>query len=231
MHEDSTLRGIYAHAEEEYPKECCGIVTAGGVVVRLENTASNPYQSFCLSAKDYLKYAGGALFAYHSHPDRPAVASVADLRWQDQHRLPLMVVSWPQGEVRLIGNPGRNTPLEGRSFIYGVYDCYSLVQDYYSRELAYLLPTITRPRFGWWGNGELDLFSEGVASSGLVDANTPEPGDVLLFQVNGAKVPNHIGVYVGNDMLLHHGLLSLSTLSPYDEDFRNATTRILRRAD
>lgn len=231
MREDSTIREIYAHAEEEHSKECCGVVTAAGDVVRLENVAKNPHSSFCISAQDYLKYAGGAMFAYHSHPDRPAAASEADLEWVERCRIPLMIVSWPQGDIRMIGDPCKGRALEGRPFIYGVYDCYSLVQDYYSRHFDYTLPTVTRPRFNWWESGELDPFMEGADRSGLVDANTPEPGDMLMFQFNGAKVTNHTGVYVGDDMLLHHRLLSLSTLSQYDETYRNATTRILRRAD
>jgi len=231
VREDNTIRAIYAHVESEYPKECCGVVTAAGFVVPLENTSDTPYTSFRISQRDYLKYCGGALFVYHSHPDRPAVASEADLKWVDRYRLPLMIVSWPYGDIRMIGDPCKDKALEGRSFIYGVYDCYSLVEDYYRKEFEYEMPTVTRPRFGWWESGLLDPFTEGLNRSGLVDANTPEPGDMLVFTVNGSKVCNHTGIYLDGNMLLHHRLCSLSTLSNYDETYRNATTRILRRAD
>jgi len=231
VREDSTIRAIYNHANRMVPEECCGIVTASGDVVELENTSPDRCNHFSISALDYIKYAKGALFAYHSHPDRPAVASEADLYWSETARLPLMIVSWPQGDIRMIGDPCSGKALEGRKFIYGVYDCYSLVQDYYRRYFDYELPTVTRPRFGWWQTGEIDPFMKGADRSGMVDGNTPEPGDWLLFQLNGAKVPNHTGVYLGNNEFLHHQLMRVSTTSAYDEFYMNATTRILRRAD
>jgi proteasome lid subunit RPN8/RPN11 len=231
MREDAVIRAVYKHAEEEYPKECCGVVTATGHVVPLENRADNPFQSFKVSPQDYLKYFDGAMFAYHSHPDTPAAASDGDRNWVDRYRLPLLIVSWPNGDLRLVGEPGKDRELPGRPFIYGVYDCYSLVEGYYRREYGYALPEVPRPRFGWWRTGEIDPFMDGADRSGLVDVNTPEEGDLMMFQVNSARVTNHCGIYMGNNMILHHQLMSFSTLTEYGEDLRNTVTRILRHVD
>jgi proteasome lid subunit RPN8/RPN11 len=228
---DRTIQAIYTHAVDVFPQECCGIVSAAGDVIPLKNQAADPYENFKISPGDFIKYSGGALCMYHSHPDRPAIASEADLECAKRMRLPLMIVSWPNGDIRMIGDPGKNLPLEGRNFIYGVNDCYSLVQNFYLREYGVFLPTVTRPRFGWWEDESMDPFTEGIACSPLVEVNTGGPGDMLLIQTPGAKTPNHTGIYMGDGTILHHKLLSLSCRSEYDELLRNATTRILRRAN
>jgi proteasome lid subunit RPN8/RPN11 len=231
VRDDSTTREIYAHAAAAYPEECCGIVAANGSVVRLQNISPDPCNGFSVSPEDFIKYSGGALFMYHSHPGRLAVASDADIACQARMRLPLMIVSWPKGDIRMIGDPCEGKPLEGRQFIYGVYDCYSLVRDFYAREYAMVLPTVTRPRFGWWEREGMDPFTEELASAPLVEVDTPEQGDMLLIRIAGAKSINHAGVCMGDGSILHHKLLSLSCRSEYDSSLRNATTRILRRAD
>ena len=226
-----TIKTIYEHAAKAYPEECCGVVSAAGTVVPLNNVADDPYNHFRVSAQDYLRFAEGAMFMYHSHPDRPAVASEADRVVAERLRMPLMIISWPKGEVRMIGNPSAGKPLEGRKFIYGAYDCYSLIQDYYTREYQVDLPTITRPRFGWWEAGGEDPFTEGAALSVLVDVATPEHGDVILFASSSSKITDHIGIYLEGGYILHHRVCNLSARVEYDRLYRNATTRVLRRAD
>ena len=131
----------------------------------------------------------------------------------------------------MLGDPGRGVNLEGRPFIYGAFDCYSVVKDFCSREMEFDLPEITRPRFGWWTNWEVDPFTDGAESCGMVDVSSPEYGDILLFKDRNYKSVNHIGVYVGGNRFLHHRVFSLSSTSNYDESYRNATVRILRRAN
>ena len=225
------MQAIYDHAEACYPQECCGVVTAAGVTVPLDNVADNPHLSFKISPKDYLMYVQGALFVYHSHPDGKAVFSSADNDCFDAMQLPLMVVSWPYGEIRMVGTPGTIDSLVGRPFIYGVYDCYSLARDYYMREFEILVPQITRPRFGWWESGKLDPFTKGILACGMVDSEALLHGDIILFALNGSKVSNHIGIYIGGNKFMHHGLLALSEVVDYDQRYRDATTRTLRHAD
>ena len=78
MQMDPCMQEIFDHASEAYPEECCGVVTAAGVVVRLRNVASNPRKGFRISPNDYLMYCTGAMFVYHSHPDGVAVFSEMD---------------------------------------------------------------------------------------------------------------------------------------------------------
>ena len=229
MRPDNVLKAIYEHAEEVYPNECCGIVTAAGVAVPLENVSETPRRSFRISPNDYLMYAKGALFMYHSHPDREAIASGADVECAEYMRLPLMIVSWPQGEIRMIGNPGEGMDLIGRRFIYGAFDCYSLVRDYHRLVLGHELPEITRPRFGWWEAGNTEPFIDGARACGMVEVDHPETGDLIMFSNPAYPVTNHIAVYVGGSEILQHRMLGLSSFAEYDDSYRDMTTKIMRK--
>jgi proteasome lid subunit RPN8/RPN11 len=230
MREDEVIQGIYKHAEEAFPEECCGIVTAAGQVVRLKNISDTPRNSFRVSPNDYLAYAQGALFMYHSHPDHPAVASDADHQCAESMRLPLMIVSWPKGDIRMIGDPGEGRDLVGRRFIYGAFDCYSLIRDFYREEMKLPLPEITRPRFGWWNTGEVDPFMDGAKACAMVPVDSPEYGDVLLFSHGRYPVVNHVAIFLGGNEILHHMVLRLSGCANYDQNYRDMTVKVLRHA-
>lgn len=231
MKMDRTMQAVYDHCEACYPEECCGVVTRAGVTVPLKNVADNPTTSFRISNGDYLKYVVDALFVFHSHANSGAVFSAKDQDFHRRAKVPLMVVSWPKGEVRVLGGVGQADPLLGRPFIYGAYDCYALAKDFYKREFDIEVPQITRPRFGWWESGKLDPFTDGITSCGMADCDELNYGDVILFSLNGSQVSNHIGIYVGRNMFMHHGILALSDHMEYDQRYRDATTRTLRHAD
>jgi cell wall-associated NlpC family hydrolase len=118
---------------------------------------------------------------------------------------------------------GPPPPLIGRPFIHGVYDCYSLIRDFY-RTNAYsaisdyhgvssiLLPEQPRD-FGWWdsrnGDGTVTvpktLYTDNFKAAGFRQITLEEmrPGDVFLAQVM-APVTNHGGVYLGRGEIIHH---------------------------
>ncbi|MDD6206984.1 MAG: M67 family metallopeptidase [Clostridiales bacterium] len=96
--QDDTLEAICSHAQEEYPKECCGIMlgTRNGEqriahrVIKTRNMAGksrnvthflmNPFEiveAELLAEKEQLEIVG----FYHSHPDYEAAASVTDLHY------------------------------------------------------------------------------------------------------------------------------------------------------
>lgn len=230
MLEDKTISDIYKHAEESFPNECCGVVTRANKVVPMDNVAEEPQRAFVMDPAKYLAYSKDALFFYHSHPRGKAVFSTADLTFQTGSQLPLMVVSWPQGEIRLCGETHDRTQLLERPFIYGVYDCYALLRDFYYREFDVQLPQMTRPRSGWWKIEGADPFTDNVRACGFKDCSDLQYGDVLLFASDGGDTAYHIGVYTGRNQFMHHPLYRLSSEEIYNERWRKATLRTLRHA-
>lgn len=104
-------------------------------------------------------------------------------------------------------------PFEGRRFIHGVHDCYSLIRDWYLVERNVRLPDFPRDE-GWWRAGK-DLYRENFRAAGFqaVDQDAPgfKPavGDVLLYQIDSdgqqrPYPPHHGGIYIGNGRVLHH---------------------------
>ncbi len=104
----------------------------------------------------------------------------------------------------------------GRPFIFGIYDCMTMLRDWFFLERGIDLPDFPRgieqienneslyvPNIEAWGFKVLSNFSE------------VQPGDVLLAQMGlGAKVTNHAGIYLPSGELLHHLRGRLSGAEP-----------------
>lgn len=88
---DNLAREIIDHAQEEYPRECCGVLAGpeGGVAVaayRLANVDPDPVMRYSADPKD-LKKVSDQLFdldhevlcVYHSHTHTPAFPSATDV--------------------------------------------------------------------------------------------------------------------------------------------------------
>lgn len=106
---------------------------------------------------------------------------------------------------------GWKHPLEGRPFVYGVLDCFTLLQDTYEKELNIKLPDLT---YGgdWWNH--TDIFGENLESFGFVRVRSPIKYDLIVMKLDG-KYPNHVSIYWGDGMMLHHGPGHLSGMHPY----------------
>jgi proteasome lid subunit RPN8/RPN11 len=82
--------GMIAHALEEDPNECCGILAGKNEVVsqlyRITNTAASPYrylmdpQEFLNADRDSERNGWEHLAFYHSHTHSPAYPSQTDVR-------------------------------------------------------------------------------------------------------------------------------------------------------
>jgi hypothetical protein len=104
----------------------------------------------------------------------------------------------------------------GRPFIHGVYDCYSLVRDYYRREFGILLNAYPREWEWWEKTPELDLYRRNMMAEGFFEISFKElrPGDCVLGTVLSNQIINHSGVYLGNSLLLHHLVGRVSRTDP-----------------
>lgn len=221
---DDRLRAaIYAHAEREQPRECCGLVvrTADGAIDYwyAENIAVDSSQ-FSLDPDYYamVEDAGGTVLAIvHSHPNASANPSMADRVVCEKSGLPWIICGWPSGVFKQLEPSGWRAPYKGREFHHGVLDCYTLIQDWYLRELQLELPDFDRED-GWWekraDHAPQDLYMQGFAEAGFVRVfGEPQRHDGILMQVASDRA-NHGAVYLGNGVMLHHlhGRLSEETI-------------------
>jgi proteasome lid subunit RPN8/RPN11 len=223
---------IRAHAESTYPKESCGLITVvrgKARYVPCRNDADDPEEHFILNPEDYAaaEDAGTVLAIVHSHPNLPPTPSQADLVSIERSQLPWVIVNWPTGNMRTYEPTGYVAPLEGRTYSYGVLDCYTLVQDYYKRTLNIELPHFDTD-FGWWIKGE-DLYVDNFAAQGFVRILDEEPKvhDVLLMRI-ATPVSAHSAIFIGDTRILHHQHTRLSTVDIYGGWLRKVTTHVLR---
>lgn len=231
-----TQMAIRNHALEMVPEEACGFILSvnGHEVVRpVKNIAEDPVNGFMIDPSEYLdvKNEGEILTVYHSHPEgQPAVASKADVAACDRLRIPYVIYYVENDRFEHIA-PGTEPPLIGRQFIWHVFDCWTLIQDYYKLKLGISLQGFAYEP-GFWFKGK-NHYLEGAEQAGffrVLDSNDMRLHDVVLMQIN-STVPNHAALYIGENKILHHLLGRLSCRDVYGGYWRFVTTHIFRHKD
>lgn len=223
-----TVKAVEAakqHARDEYPKESCGLIVRGEYIP-VENIAADPLKDFEISGKLYQKHlVGGGLEAIvHSHPDGPLFPTEADMESQVATDLPWVILG--VDEDGRVSDPivwGADTPIApviGRQFVHGVTDCYSLIRDVYRLGKDKLkeqgvtdewpFPPIQLPEQpradAWWDDPEVTLYDTHAPLVGFVDIKPHEvkPGDLFFMSLGKTQANNHAGIYLGNNLVLHH---------------------------
>nr|UVN04729.1 MAG: protein of unknown function DUF1175 [Bacteriophage sp.] len=226
---------IMQHAKEVYPHECAGLVTQKSRVQkyhRLDNVSQDPENE---SMPDETQYAlasleGEPIAFVHSHTGDGAttVPSATDLCFCDESGLSWVIVSIPEGDMRII-EPKRR-PLIGRPWALGAYDCYGLVMDFHKRHGVTL--TDRRLPFEWWKpEYKEDLYRDYWREDGFIEnTGDPEVGDMIIFQLQAEKW-NHAGIYVGNNNILHHAFGKLSRRDIYSGWYEQHKVLICRHKD
>lgn len=228
------LQILFELAQQAHPHEACGLVLnidGKEVIHPVNNVASNPHENFEISPDDYAaaEDLGEVIGLWHSHPNASAEPSEADRASCEASGLPWHIVSYPEGGYTITDPCGHQSPLLGRRFVHGVHDCYGLVRDYYQQTLNITLPDFPRED-QWWHNGQ-NLYLEHFAEAGFVKAEGElSKHDVILMTLDGAAVPNHGAVYLGNSLILQHLQGKLSATDLYAEYYRKATYLIVRHA-
>lgn len=202
----SAREAVVNHFVECFPLEACGFIVDGNFMP-CQNIHEAPLTDFKMSGADIaLAYGSGAVQAVvHSHPNAPSEPTWVDRKFCYESAIPWGIFS--------IGSDGYHDetwirpekfipPLIGRPFVHGVFDCCSMLLDYYSMELGIEFEDFPRED-NWWNKGQ-NLYIDNLPKYGFEEVRgSPRQSDIILMQIK-SPVPNHGAIYLEDGLLKTH---------------------------
>jgi cell wall-associated NlpC family hydrolase len=216
----STLKAFQKHVLKCYPQEACGFVV-NNKYIPVTNSAEDPLKNFAIDPIHQMaaKSLGVIQAVLHSHPyDKfntpkwsPQWPTTADMESWMKADIPWgIAATCGEGITELVWLDEKDIqPLEGRDFIHGVNDCYSIIRDWYRTNKQITFPNFARG-IEWWYAGK-NLYDENFEAVGFVTIpiEQADVGDCVMMKV-ASEVTNHAAVIVGPNQILHHMFNRLS---------------------
>ena len=225
------------YAKQESPKEACGLLTVINGEEKFwpcKNIAEGQHEFFAIDPEDWADcedQGGEILGVIHSHPKGSANASEADEASCEHLGFPYFIYSVEHTNWNEIKPRGWKPPsLIGRTWVWGKQDCWSLITDYFLEKKQINLRYWERPKSIKFFC-ENPYFEKVLTGSGFVEVNKDklQKDDILL--VEGAyKKLNHVALYYGEQLILHHSVKKLSCRELYDLKYIQATKKVYRYA-
>lgn len=208
------IKKIVSHNKET---ESCGLILNDTVVFPCRNAALNKKNNFQINEKDYLKASlrGQITACYHTHIGEIKEFSMRDRITSVSLKIPMILYHVPSDTFYSIKND--NLSYLSHPFEYEKNDCYTLVRDYYQKELNINLPKIINYN-DFFAHFE-DNIKETYEKYGFKKVGMEEirKHDILLFNFYRTITPPHFAIYLGNGYILHHprnGYSQIEKLTP-----------------
>lgn len=231
---------IIRHYNECYPQECCGLIVNDSYEPCLNISAHD--NQFEIDPKDWVRCSrlGEIRAIVHSHPDGSTAPSIPDQIEMQHHGLPWIITNG--SECAIHAPKDFAAPLLGRDYFHGFLDCYSLIKDYYQRELGINLGDYERVD-RWWESPEADsLYLNNFKKEGFSEVENIQKHDIILCRVGRTEHINHACIFIGSgdllseetpkvigdNLILHHPYNRQSLREVYGDQWRGRTSIIIR---
>lgn len=180
-----------------------------------------------ISPKDYLHAAaqGKVVGFYHSHLTDDDFGE-KDKEQSEVFQLPLVLYKKLTGFFDIYYPTGYQNPYIGRNFVYGKSDCFALTREYYERELNIKLGNYILDSN--WVDIQPLIFEDNYEKEGFVPVKLPQKNDCILLKYKDKDIAGHVGVFIGNNSLLHHPENRYSRIELYTDALKRRTKLILR---
>lgn len=233
-------KAINAHAKRDYPRESCGVIV-NKEYIPCKNIAADDAQ-FEIDVIDLVGASKeGKIKAYvHSHPDGTTAPSQPDRVQMNLHGLPWIITNGI--EVALHKPDGYQAPLLGREYYHGMLDCYTLVKDYYQRELGITLNDYERKDEWWESADSKPLYLDNFKAEGFIEVDNIQKHDLILVRLGRTEHVNHALVFIGDGhlkseqtddvisdcLVLHHPYNQMSLREMYSEQWQRRAAIVIR---
>lgn len=220
---NETWLAFRQHVLDSHPNEACGLIV-NDEYIAMENVSEDPRTGFKIDTIAFTKIDAkdGVQAVLHSHThnlddgppklqgyDRRSPSKL-DMITQQALDIPFGISNTEGENVSpLIWMGEEPVELLGRIFVHGIWDCYSVIRDWYHINRQITLRDHPR-EFMWWTTKSKDdkpenMYDEGVLGNGWyeIDVRDIEEGDGVIMKYQ-ANVSNHAGLYVGNNKMIHH---------------------------
>lgn len=245
---ENLKKQIKKHSELDETIECCGFVIFSNSEKELinypcQNTSVNPSQSFKIDPVEYIeaKQIGQILAIYHSHPDTEGNLlefSELDKKTSENLNLPNILYLLKTEEFLTYVSCGYENPYVGRPYCLGVFDCFTLVQDYFKRELNVDISDVNHSlrmidnfnllKFMPAQTIKDFIINHCIQNGGIeVDKNNIKKHDVIIVTADNTEFPLHNMIYLGNNLVLHQPRGD-SLMENYDDRLRKKTVFVFR---
>lgn len=226
---------IREHALEESPKECCGLVLLNDKdvyeSVRCENISPDPEKGFVINPVDYIKASRGGrvIGTYHSHANDKDAFSEFDKFNSENHKLIYFLYCTKKNSF-LEYNPDQEfNSYIGRIFQIKKSDCFTLMRDFYSKELS--IPIKDYERNDNWKREDKYIFENNYKSEGFYKVNGEyKKYDCHLFKFRG-DAAEHIAVNLGNNLILHQPRNGFSRIEELTSRYKKFIHYTIRHKD
>ncbi|WP_413190945.1 C40 family peptidase [Psychrobacter sp. AT9] len=236
----SIKAAIIAHASAEYPRESCGVIVGKEYISCTNIAASNAQFEICPIDLVGASKEGKIRAYVHSHPDGNVQPSMPDRVQMNLHGLPWIITNGV--EVALHKPDSYQAPLLGREYHHGLMDCYTLVKDYYQRELGITLGDYQRDDVWWELADNEPLYIDNFRNEGFIEVDTIQKYDLILCRLGRTEHVNHALVFIGDgslssehtddvigdSLVLHHPYNRESLREIYGEQWQRRTAVIIR---
>ena len=225
------------YAKKQPLEEACGllaIIKGKETFWPCKNLAEGKFEFFILDPDDWAECEdqGEILGVIHSHPTGPATPSDNDKAACEHLGFPYYIYSMEHDHWECIEPSGWKAPsLIGRKFIWGKYDCWSIVTDWYEQNLQIKIPYLKRTK-KIKDFSDNPYFEKALKDRNFIKQNTNnnfKVGDILLFQSITGNL-DHVALYIGDMMILNHNLRSLSCREPFNLAYQRQLRGVYRYA-
>lgn len=212
------------------PDEVCGFVLSNNgeySVFKCQNISYSKKNHCILNPFDYIRASKLGKIVAHFHSQEDKNASLLDNINAFNHQIHSIIYSWKFKKFSLI-EPTLE-PYLNKDYESGVSDCYSLVRDYFKKELNIQLNDYNRNE-EWW-NENPNLIVDNFKKELGIEVNIQDikKNDLIVFNIFG--VSRHFAIYLGGDFILHHPRNEKSVINELNDKLKKRVSLVIRHKD